>query len=128
MENMSSRERILAVLSGQLPDRVPVSPFVQDEYLSYTYPEKKQVHRVFDAVELSRALKFDLIAKPRDFEEPHFLKTASPEEVADRTRSVMETGKPGGHYIFSTSDFLEKGTPLENVKAMIDAATGSGWY
>ncbi len=75
---MSSRERILTVLSGQLPDRVPVSPFVQDEYLSYIYPEKKQVHRVFDAVELSRELKFDLIAKPRDFEEPHFLRKSFP--------------------------------------------------
>ena len=31
----SSRERLQLVLSGQLPDRVPVSPFVQDEYLSY---------------------------------------------------------------------------------------------
>jgi uroporphyrinogen decarboxylase len=207
---VSSRERLLSVLSGKVPDRVPVSPFVQDEYLSLYYPQKETVHRVYDAVELASELEFDLIAKPRDFEHPHFLrkrfpnwelreereihdgqlfvkrsietpartltqvqvgpdagaatagvhlstkeyllkdredieafieympeidadqieflKTASPEAVADRARHVMETGKPGGHYIFSTSDFLEKGTPIENVKAMIAAAKEAGGY
>jgi len=35
-------------------------------------------------------------------------------------------GKPGGHLIFSTSDFLEKGTPVENVKAMIKTAKEAG--
>lgn len=58
----------------------------------------------------------------------HFLKTASPQEVAEKTRAIMEIGKPGGHYIFSTSDFLEKGTPLENIKAMIDSAREAGRY
>jgi len=72
--SVSPRERLQLVLSGQLPDRVPVSPFVQDEYLSCYYPQKKEVHRVYDAVELARELKFDLIAKPRDFEHPHFLR------------------------------------------------------
>ena len=57
-----------------------------------------------------------------------FLKTASPEAVEDRTRSVVETGRPGGHYIFSTSDFLEKGTPIDNVKTMISAAKEAGRY
>lgn len=52
----------------------------------------------------------------------HFLKTASPEQVAARTRAIIEVGRPGGRYIFSTSDFLEKGTPRENIVAMIDAA------
>lgn len=51
-----------------------------------------------------------------------FLKTASPKEVAARTREIMSVGTPGGRYIFSTSDFLEKDTPIENVRSMIDAA------
>ena len=58
----------------------------------------------------------------------HFLKTASPQEVAEKTHAVVEVGKPDGQYIFSTSDFLEKGTPLENVKAMIQAAKEAGCY
>ena len=41
---------------------------------------------------------------------------------------IMDIGKPGGFYIFSTSDFLEKGTPIENVKAMIKAAKEAGQY
>lgn len=57
-----------------------------------------------------------------------FLKTATPKQVASRTRRVVETGKQGGHYIFSTSDFLEKATPIENVKAMIAAAKDAGVY
>lgn len=72
--SISPRERLQLVLSGQLPDRVPVSPFVQDEYLSYYYLQKKKVDRVFDALELAKELEFDLIAKPRNFEVPHFLR------------------------------------------------------
>jgi uroporphyrinogen decarboxylase len=85
---VSPRERLLLVLSGQLPDRVPVSPFVQDEYLSLYYPQKETVHRVYDAVELSRELEFDLIAKPRDFEHPHFLRKSFPHWELRETREV----------------------------------------
>ena len=34
MKTMTSRERLLTTLKGQIADRVPVSPFVQDEYLA----------------------------------------------------------------------------------------------
>lgn len=30
---MTSRERLLCVLNGGIPDKVPVSPFIQEEYL-----------------------------------------------------------------------------------------------
>jgi hypothetical protein len=58
----------------------------------------------------------------------HFLKVALPAEVAERTRRIVETGKPGGRYIFAASDFLETGTPRENVVAMIEAAKEAGRY
>ena len=70
---LTPRNRLQLVLSGQVPDRVPVSPFVQEEYLSYFYPNKTKLDRVFDALELAKELNFDLIAKPRTFEFPHFL-------------------------------------------------------
>ena len=63
-----------------------------------------------------------------NLDQVRFLKTASPQEVAGKAREIMKIGKPGGHYIFSTSDFLEKGTPIENVKAMIKAAKEAGQY
>jgi len=87
---MSSRERLLLVLSGQIPDRVPVSPFVQDEYLSYYYPEKRKVDRVFDALELAKELGFDLIAKPRNFEVPHFLRKSFPNWQLQQDRQVRD--------------------------------------
>ena len=87
---ISSRERLLLVLAGRMPDRVPVSPFVQDEYLSYYYPEKAKVDRVYDAVELSRELAFDLIAKPRTFEHPHFLCKSFPDWKLSWEQQVRE--------------------------------------
>ena len=87
---MTSKERLLTVLGGGIPDRVPVSPFVQDEYLSYFYPDRKQVDRVFDAVELSRELGFDLIAKPRSFEHPHVLRKSFPNWELHEEREVRD--------------------------------------
>jgi uroporphyrinogen-III decarboxylase len=88
--DLSPRERLRLVLSGQLPDRVPVSPFVQDEYLSCYYPQKTTVNRVFDAVELARELEFDLIAKPRNFEHPHFLLKSFPNWELREERDVRD--------------------------------------
>jgi hypothetical protein len=48
--------------------------------------------------------------------------------VAEKTREIVRIGKPGGRYIFSTSDYLESPTPRENVVAMIDAAKEAGRY
>ena len=40
---MNSRERLLTTLRGEIPDRVPVSPFVQDEYLAYSRRSAREV-------------------------------------------------------------------------------------
>ncbi len=58
----------------------------------------------------------------------HFLKTATPDEVASATKRVVEIGKVDAHYLFACSDFLEKNTPTQNVKAMIEAAKEAGKY
>ena len=63
-----------------------------------------------------------------NLDQVHFLKTASPEEVRQRTRQTVLTGKPGAHYIFACSDFLEENTPLENIRAMIAEAKAAGRY
>ena len=75
---MTSRERLLATLRGEIPDRVPVAPFVQEEYLAFYYPERAQLDRVVDATELAEALDFDLMAKHRALEPPHFFRRSHP--------------------------------------------------
>ena len=116
---ISSRERLMLVLSGQLPDRVPVSPFVQDEYLSYYYPEKTKVDRVFDALELSKKLDFDLIAKPRDFEVPHFLRKSFPNWKLDQYRQVRD----GRIYVRKTIETPKK--TLTQIQVGPDAGAAS---
>ncbi|MHB9035752.1 MAG: uroporphyrinogen decarboxylase family protein [Armatimonadota bacterium] len=75
---MTGRERILAVLSGEIPDRVPVCPFVQEEFLSYIYPCKDQIDRVYDGVTCAVEFGFDLMARPKIFERPGFLRKSYP--------------------------------------------------
>lgn len=78
MKTMTPRERLLCTLQGGIPDRVPVAPFVQEEYLSFCYPDKPVVDRVTDAKGLADELDFDLMAKPRAFEHPHFFQKCYP--------------------------------------------------
>lgn len=63
-----------------------------------------------------------------NFDQVHFLKEATPEEVEKRAYDLMMTGKKGGHYIFACSDYLEIGTPLENVKALLRGARAASRY
>ena len=75
---LTPRERLLLALQGRIPDRVPVSPFVQEQYLSWYYPDRPVVDRVVDAVELAEALDFDLMAKHLGFMRPHFFRRSYP--------------------------------------------------
>ncbi len=75
---MTPRERLLATLKGDKADRVPVSPFIQEQYLSWYYPDRPTVDRVVDAVELANELDFDLMAKHNQFQRPHFLRKSYP--------------------------------------------------
>jgi uroporphyrinogen-III decarboxylase len=70
----------------------------------------------------------DAICLCGNLDQVEFLKTATPAEVAERTRQVVETGKPGGRYMFACADFIERGTPRANVEAMLAAARDAGKY
>lgn len=78
-------------------------------------------------VEAKEYFKDDLILFG-NFDQVHFLKEASPKEVEKRAYDLMMTGKKGGHYIFACSDYLEIGTPLENVKALLRGARAASRY
>jgi hypothetical protein len=70
-----------------MADRVPVAPFVQEEYLAFYYPHKKTVDRVIDAVELANELDFDLMAKHRALEQPRFFRRSYSNWKLRRTES-----------------------------------------
>jgi uroporphyrinogen-III decarboxylase len=57
-----------------------------------------------------------------------FLKKARVDEVKDAVEKLIAIGKPGGKYLFATSDYLEPDTPIENVKALIETAKECGKY
>jgi uroporphyrinogen-III decarboxylase len=63
-----------------------------------------------------------------NLDQVEFLKTASIKEVEERTERTVAAGKPGGRYIFACSDFLEKGTPFENIEAAVRTAKKCGVY
>lgn len=75
---MTVRERILMTIGGQISDRVSVSPFVQEEFLTYLYPSKSRVDRVYDALKCAREFGFDLMARPKNYEKPFFLSRSCP--------------------------------------------------
>ncbi|MCU0779593.1 MAG: hypothetical protein MUF04_00670 [Akkermansiaceae bacterium] len=64
-----------------------MSPFVHDEYLAFYYRHKTKVDRVIDATELANELDFDLMAKHRALEQPHFFRRSYPNWELRRAES-----------------------------------------
>jgi hypothetical protein len=58
----------------------------------------------------------------------NLLQKGSVEEVKRATETVMKTGKPGGKFIMQPVDFLEYGTPVENVEAYVKTALEHAAY
>lgn len=107
---MTSRERLLCVLRGEIPDKTPVSPFVQEEYLSY-YFDKKDTSRLYDAVALAKELDFDLITRQYVNATPYFVQRSFP------NWEVVETkGKQGSNYVRTTVIHTPEGD-LKQVEA-----------
>lgn len=60
---------------------------------------------------------------------PHLLlQTASPQEVEEYCKGLVEECGKGGGYVVSTSARLTHEVKPENVKAMVDAVKKYGWY
>jgi len=58
----------------------------------------------------------------------NILQKGTVDEVKKVTEETMKIGKPGGKFIFQPVDFLEYGTPVENVEAYIRTAIDNAWY
>jgi hypothetical protein len=50
------------------------------------------------------------------------------DEVKRATEQTIKTGKPGGVFIMQPVDFLEYGTPVENVEAYVQTALEHAAY
>jgi uroporphyrinogen-III decarboxylase len=50
------------------------------------------------------------------------LQNGTKDDVMRSTEEVMKTGKPGGKFIMQPVDFLEYGTPVQNVEAYVETA------
>jgi uroporphyrinogen decarboxylase len=48
--------------------------------------------------------------------------------VKQTTEKVIKIGKPGGKFILQSADFLEYGTPIENLEAYVKTAIENSWY
>ena len=60
-----------------------------------------------------------------NFDQVRFLKNATLQEIEKAAYDQMMVGKKGGNYIFACSDYLEIGTPVENVKALLRGANAA---
>ena len=56
------------------------------------------------------------------------LQKGTVDQVREITARTMQTGKPGGRFILQSADFLEYGTPLENLEAYVKTAIENAWY
>jgi uroporphyrinogen decarboxylase len=94
---MSPRERLLTVLAGEIPDRVPVAPFLQQEFLS-EYFHRGDTDRLIDACICADELGFDLITKENSSTRPYFLEKSYPDwEVGEQ-----QVTRDGMHYKITT--------------------------
>jgi uroporphyrinogen decarboxylase len=56
------------------------------------------------------------------------LQNGTVEDVRRVTRDAMAAGKPGGGFILQTADFIEYGTPVENVRAFVETGIAEAGY
>ena len=63
-----------------------------------------------------------------NIDQVEFLRTATPEQVKQRVRELIEKVKPRGNWILCTSDFPFDGQPYENLHAFAEAGLQFGVY
>ncbi|MCL5070802.1 MAG: hypothetical protein M1308_07890 [Actinobacteria bacterium] len=63
-----------------------------------------------------------------NIDQVEFLRKATPAEIKERVRELLEKVKPRGNWILSTSDFFFDGTSYENIKAFTEAGFEYGKY
>jgi uroporphyrinogen-III decarboxylase len=63
-----------------------------------------------------------------NIDQVNIMKDGDPDTIKNTVKEAIKAGKPGGRFILQPSDFLEYDTPVENVKAYIEAGKEYGKY
>ena len=63
-----------------------------------------------------------------NIDQVEFLRSATPEQIKQRVRELLEKVKPRGNWILCTSDFPFDGLPYENMHAFAAAGREYGRY
>ncbi len=81
---MNGRERLLTAFQHGIPDRVPVSFFIQD-YFVKAVTGRDDIDPVADVVRLDRELGMDIMLRPEWMDTTYFTKTSGPDWEVDVT-------------------------------------------
>ena len=63
-----------------------------------------------------------------NIDQVEFMQKATPSEVKDRVRQLIDKVKPRGNWILCTTDFFFDGTSYENIRAFAEAGLEHGGY
>lgn len=127
---MNSRERLLTVLKGEVPDCVPVAPD-----LSYMVNIKRggrdkfkqgvpaHVHSCGPEKELVR-----IFAEETDLTVIDPLEKPPMGDCDSSKKKAIDNAGSGGRFILSTGGQCGRDTPDENIRAMVETARTYGKY
>jgi len=116
---MTSRERLLTVMKGGVPDCVPVAPD-----FSNMIPARMGD---CDLAELKRLYGTKLVLKG-NLHTTNVMLRGSPADVVAASRKAIDDAAAGGRFILSTGDQCGRDTPDENLFAMVETARTYGRY
>lgn len=68
------------------------------------------------------------IAVSGNIDQIEFLLSSSPQEVFNSAQALIKIWKDRGGFILATSDYLMEGTPMENLRSLVNAAHELGCY
>jgi uroporphyrinogen decarboxylase len=80
-----------------------------------------------DLDEALRVMRPDMALRG-NIDQVKFMVEATPQQVRERVRDVLQKVKPRGNWILSTTDFFFDGTPYANIQAFADAGREFGAY
>lgn len=58
----------------------------------------------------------------------NIIQKGTSDQVKQKTEETIITGKPRGKFILQSADFLEYGTPVENIEAYVQTALANADY
>jgi len=80
-----------------------------------------------DLHEAFAVMRPDLVLKG-NIDQVRFMMEATPDQVRERVRELLEAVKARGNFILSTTDFFFDGTPYDNIDAFAEAGATQGRY